>query len=215
MNTQNTDVVDNPLNSDNLQEIFLTIRSKIFSVEAQKIEETVDGTSSINSEYKEYDIDGKLHESYAGPYEVNQQDVTIKLGVGYNSDKYISNANYKHTRKGNTIRLVPLSSTQICLGVNSAQRVGGVLGSTSVFKSLIILGAASKITFLGISLYLRNTFRSAVVNQSAVGVYKEMCTLKTHMRKNNTTVSINREFATITKKGRVNGSSGTNLLLYS
>ena len=213
MNTQTTDVVDNPLNSDNLQELLLTIRSKIFSIEAKDIEETVDGTTTINNQYKEYDIEGKLHESYTAPYEVNQQDVNINIGVGYNSDKYVVNANYKHTRKGNTIKLVSLGSTQVCLGRNSAHRVG-VLGTSSVFKALIILGAAVKVTALGVSLYVRHKLRSAVLGMYFVGVYKEVCKLNKHMRQNHTTISIDKTFTTINRKGRVNGPNGPNTTMF-
>ena len=185
MNEQMPAILSNSLRSDNIQDTLFTIRSKIFSVEAQKIEETVDGKATINSEYKEYDIEGKIHESYAGPYEVNQQDVTIKLGVGYNSDKYVSAANYKHTRKGNTIKLVSLSSTQLCLGLNSAHRAG-VLGTTCVSKNLILIGAGLKASLIGVSTYVATFTRviGASVSLVAVNVKQGAITARLSALKN-------------------------------
>ena len=55
-------------------------RIGIFSVEAKHIKKTVDGTTIINNKYKEYDIKGKLHESYTAPYERTQQDVKSTIG---------------------------------------------------------------------------------------------------------------------------------------
>ena len=178
MNEQST-VLENAITSDNLQDTLLTIRSKVFSVQAQNIEETVDGTANINSEYKEYDIGGRLHESYAGPYEVIQKSVKSKIGVGFISDKYVANANYKHTRKGNTVKLVTLSSTQICIGVNSAHRIG-ILGTTSLFRDKMIFGAAAKLTLLGASVSMINTLLSLGTGTSVVGVHKELAKVLTH-----------------------------------
>ena len=214
MNEQMPAILSNAILSDNIQDTVLTIRSKIFSVQAQKIEETVDGTTNLNSEYKEYDIAGKLHESYAGPYEVTQQGVNITLGVGYNSDKYLANGIYKHTRKGNTIKLVSLGSTQICIGVNSAHR-GGVLGSVSVMRNLLLLGASVKVTLLGLSLYVANISKVIGASVSLVGVHVERASITTRIvdgLKN--VISSYTERRIIDKKGMITTIDGVNRQLY-
>ena len=174
-------IADNALTSDNLQDIVLTIRSKIFSVEAKRIEETVEGTSAINSEYKEYDIGGKLHESYTGPYEVTQKAVKTKIGSSmFASDKYVAKGNYHYQRKGNTIKFVSLGSMNLCIGTNSAHRIG-ILVTTAIFKNTMVLGATAKLTVLGVSLYMSNRVHSMGVHGFLVGVYKEKCIRRTYI----------------------------------
>ena len=215
MNVQTSDAVHNALNSDNFQDTLITIRSKIFAVEAQSIKETVNGTTNINSEYKEYDIAGKLHESYTAPYEVNQQAVKCTITSNkFASDKYVANANYKQTRKGNTIKLVTLGSTQICIGINSAHRVG-LLGTTAMFKGTFVLGATAKITLLGVSLFMRNRVNSkSTVHVSFVGVSKERCTLLTHLVVNRRISCTLKKSAVINKRGLLTTVGGNKTELY-
>ena len=151
MNAQST---ANALTSDNIQDTLLAIRYRIFSVEAQKIEETVDGTATINSQYKEYDIGGKFHESYAGPYEVEQEGVNIMIAGG--RDLQTAKGHYKHTRKGNTMTFVPLGSAKFCLGVNSVFRIG-ILSTVGAVRDLFALGANLKLTALSLSSYVCKT----------------------------------------------------------
>ena len=214
MNAQST-VLAKAITSDNLQDTLLTIRSKVFSVQAQNIEETVEGTANLNSEYKEYDIGGKFHESYTGPYEVNQQSVKSKIGsLKFASDKYIANANYKHTRKGNTIKLVSLGSTQICIGVNSAHRIG-ILGSTSLFKDKMIVGAAAKLTLLGVSLSMSNTLLSLGAGTSVVGLHKELAKVLTHKVDLYSEVSTAKKWSIINKDSTIVTPGGTIIDLYT
>ena len=215
MNVQTSDAVHNAINSDNLQNTLITIRSKIFSVQAQKIEETVNGTTNINSQYKEYDIGGKLQESYTAPYEVNQQGVKCTIrSHRFAADKYLAKAIYRHIRKGNTIKLVSLGSTQLCIGVNSAHRVG-ILGTTAMFKSTVVLGATAKLTVLGVSLYMRNRVNSkSTVHASVVGVSKERCRLLTHIVENRQITSTLKKSSVINKRSLLTMVGGEKTELY-
>ena len=209
MNAQNT---ANALTSDNLQDTLLAIRSRIFSVEAQKIEETVDGRATINSEYKEYDIGRKYHESYAGPYEVEQEGVNVMIAGG--RDLQTANGFYKHTRTGNTMTFVPIDSSKFCLGMNTVFRIG-ILSTLSVSRTLLAVGANLKVTGLSLSSSVFNKVSSFGVCTGVIGVMKTGFKIKKKMSKMAKSTGIINKNVTINREGMMQTVKGTKIQLYS
>ena len=214
MNAQNT---ANALTSDNLQDTLLAIRSRIFSVQAQNIEETVEGKSTINSEYKEYDIGRKYHESYAGHYEVEQEGVNVMIAGG--RDLQTAKGLYKHTRTGNTMTFVPIDSTKFCMGVNTVFRIG-ILSTLSASRSLLAVGANLKVTGLSLSSYVINKVNSFGACTGVIGVMKTSFKIKAplseravrYLKKDKSTLS---RYVGVTREGVMQTHRGTKMQLYS
>ena len=164
--------IDHPVNSDN-PHMLLKIQSRILSIQAEHIDETVEKKTTINLKYKQENI-RKFKESYEGPYTVNQQNINTKIK---GMDKRVIYGNYTYNRKGNTYKFTTLGSVHLCLGINVATRIG-ILGTFCLLKDVNVIGAAAKLTGLGISVYGYSK-SSVTTSVQLAGIYKETCKFKT------------------------------------